>query len=732
MTSATAMMTWGTRLRWPRPIAAAATWVWAHKWARRAFLFLSIWHLVGALMMVLSARASADDQSAGAAAGAVSHVLGWMGIKDSHGINAADYYLSINQGSAAHPIKAIWAWVTTLEYEAYRGVMMISIWFIRVALSFSWLKLFVEPFSDIGDAVTQLTGEINIKPLMFSLAGFAIAIWIFRGRYSTAVYELLMSLAIAGAAVGLLAHPVTTIAGDHGWIDKSRCTALEVATGIANKGNTESDSCSRGTDSPQVTKLTMNLTDTFLRKPTQLVNFGEVLDERKDGGACAKAYDSAYHQTTKKSVTQKVKDAIPGPVSAIIPGDDPTSALRNAVAKCPNGSGLKAYAENSGPEPAVATSLLGPAAGLILLFAIILAGRVMLAAVWAIWNAVKLIPGTILGIAPMMRGQLFRTLADTAMAILQMCFAIVYIAAYTMVISNIFDQPGNVLIATCLVVDIAIVIGIVMFWRGMKSMRRFSDRLASIMATRPSAAPITVRPSKAPSAQDVVARAQAARGAYRTAKKTGTMAVKAGKIVGAAASGGTSAVAGLGVEAAKAAARNMPNMAVVAAKSGGMGLGGDSEKQTRRKGEGGASGAASPSTPTPTPTGPNNSAGAVPTANRKHPALRAAESAAQLRGALATPRNSTNQQIVGTSERTPPVAKTRERSASHVEVAAPSHESRAASVARVRELAHRDNAGGDSRWVIPAPVNERRQPTAAAVAASAARAAPRPKPVTVR
>lgn len=537
----------GTPLAWPQPLRVAARWVWSRRWARMLVIATGIWHLIGAILLALAPTASAAETTS---TSTLSNVFGWMGIKDSKGINAADYYLSINEGSPAHPGKLVWAWITNFEYTAYRGVTMVAIWLIKQALSFQWLTLVTSPITDIGDAVASLTGQLHMRALVLTLAGFMVALWMFRGRYATGLYELMTSLLIAAGVIGILIHPVAAIAGPDGAVTKAKDWSLEVATGINNDGNTS------GTADAQVDALTSQLTDTFLRKPTQLLNFGQVLDSSKNDGAkdCVKAFDDAYRakpggRSLLGQARDEIVDNIPlvgGAADAVLPGgDDPKAKVREAVGKCPGGKTMEEYADNPGPEQAFAAMFLMPAAGLVFLLAIYLAGRVVLATVWAMWNSVKLIPIGVMGIAPLFRAPLLRALADVFMALLQICFAIIFTCAYCMVITSVFDRPGTQLMATVIVTDVLIAIGIWMFRRGMIGLTKWSDRLSEIMGRRPGASPVAVQPRRAPSAHDMLARARIAKNGYTTAKKVGSTAAKltghGATAAGAVATGGTSA-----------------------------------------------------------------------------------------------------------------------------------------------------------------------------------------------
>ncbi|MBE7192162.1 MAG: hypothetical protein INR66_06705 [Gordonia polyisoprenivorans] len=588
------MISTGIRLVIPAWLHDLWSRVWSSRWGRRTVIAVMVWHLAGAIGLATAPLAAADPDSGSSTPpdGALTQLMGWMNLKDSHGINTADYYLSIPDDSKVHMIRTMFAWLTILEYSAYRILVMTAIWIIHQVLTFKWLQVIVSPVADLGDALSVLTGRVNLVPMAFAFAGLAIALWIFRGRYAAAAYEGLMALVIAAAAVGFLAHPISTIAGTDGLIVKTKDAALQVSSGLVNKGNTDTDP---GTN---VNHLTTALTDTFLRKPTQLINFGVVLDNRPDNGACASAFDKAYLHPPGKSTTSKLLDGakdlandvspIGGAVAdTILPSDDPTAVVRNEVGKCPGGGPLKDYAGSPGVQSTATAGSLIPAAALIFLFGLVLAGHVLLAAAWALFNALKLIPVTPAAVAPMFRGTLFRSLADAAMALCQMAFAVIYIGAYGSLIDIVFSRNDVIFQRTVLTIDAALIIALLVFWKGMSQIRKMSDRLAEIMSRRPGVGPVAVTRRTPHSAADVMARANAARTAARAGasaahsggsgvKKVGTAAVKASKIAAtAAATGGTSAVGAATKElgrAGAAAAMAKATTATVATAKGAIGM----------------------------------------------------------------------------------------------------------------------------------------------------------------
>ncbi|MFM9421528.1 hypothetical protein ACKLNZ_12755, partial [Thermus scotoductus] len=75
----------------------------------------------------------------------------------------------------------------------FRFLMATAIWFITYALSFDWIEMILTPIRTIADSVTSITDQFALTPLMLTIAGFSVAVWFVRGRFSTGIYELLMS-----------------------------------------------------------------------------------------------------------------------------------------------------------------------------------------------------------------------------------------------------------------------------------------------------------------------------------------------------------------------------------------------------------------------------------------------------------------------------------------------------------------------------------------------------------
>ena len=448
-------------------------WLWSRWWSRLLIRAAAGWHALGALLLIFATPAAADPSGGGGA----SPFFAWMALKDTHGIDAWSYFLSIDKGNASMGggWRMIWAYIITLEYEIFRFLMATAIWFITYALSFDWIEMILTPIRTIADSVTSITDQFALTPLMLTIAGFSVAVWFVRGRFSTGIYELLMSCVIAAAAVGFLANPLDRVVGNDGLVFAARDAGLEVASGLANGGNTS------GNADQQIDTIKSTLVDTFLRQPTQLINFGVVLDAPDNNGKCVKEFDEAYAATpdgpgVMDKVQEKVGDILPGAGAAldlINPDDKPEDRIKDAIAACDGDDGpMKQYADNPGPGQAMGLLFLIFAGTLLMAFAIYLAGRLVLAAGVSIGNAIKSIPGIVVAIAPSMRGQFWRTIANVAMALLQMMFSIVFLVGYVLVVQDLFASDESNLIRTVFFVDIFLIIALLLFRRAIKGLQR--------------------------------------------------------------------------------------------------------------------------------------------------------------------------------------------------------------------------------------------------------------------
>ena len=397
------------------------------------------------LMLLTATAAYADGSTA-------PSTLSWMEIKDSSGISVWKYELSVDGGGVTSPGKLLWSSITGFIWEAYRAYVAISIWLIDWVLSFDWLDTVASPMLSLGDNLTLIVDKFGLVPTLLTITAIASVLWMARGRWVLGIFELLLSLIIASLAVGALANPVGLVAGNDGMLIQARDFGLAVSSGLVNDGDTNSSS------DDMRTEVSATLADTFIRQPTQMINFGRVVD----GSDCENEWEDV------------VKD---GPYGL---DDD----VRSAMGDCDDE--MKDVADNPNSAMAMSAGVLFPAAFIVLLFAAILSGTVLVAGVQALYRGLKLVLDLVLGLLPgSARGTLWMSIADLVMALVTVVFSVVFLTAYLLLIQAVFASGGTARMQTFFFVDILLIVGIVVYWRGRARIKAAADRLAQVLATRP-------------------------------------------------------------------------------------------------------------------------------------------------------------------------------------------------------------------------------------------------------
>ncbi|GAB4590086.1 hypothetical protein Ntsu_79180 [Nocardia sp. IFM 10818] len=503
--------------------------MWASRWRRGLVRVVALYHLAGLLAVLATAPAHA--QPAGTATGGVPEnaVFSWMEVKDSHGISVWSYFMSLDHGNARHPWKAVFAVFIEIEWEIYRALAASTIWILTYALRFEWLAQLVEPARSIGASITAMTGQLNLTGVLLTAAALVAGCWMLRGRWSTGIYEIAASCLIATLAVSMLSDPVDRVAGPDGLIISARDIGLELAAGLTHSGNTTAD------PDQLLDDLSTSLADTLLRRPAQLINFGQIIDDLgPEGQACIEAWDRGFDKV-KGNTRDTLKDNIRSCEGG---GDNWWDS---------NGGSMKAYADDPNATQVAAAGALIIGGLVLMCFGWCLAFTVLAAVCAALYQSIKAIPGLLLGIAPgAPRGMLLKTAANLAMALVSLVFAVVFVAGYMLVIRDFFSTGSDNLFKKVFIVDIVLVAGLILFRRGVRTIRAYADTLATKMATRPGAAPTHI--------QRPVPHANALQAAYYTAQMSG-QAIRmgsraAGGIQRYAAGQKASAMAGVGSLAA--------------------------------------------------------------------------------------------------------------------------------------------------------------------------------------
>lgn len=392
--------------------------------------------------------------------------LSWIQLTDSRGISIWNYELSLDRGGITSPDKFFWASITDTCWGFYRSGVALALWFLDWVMSFGWLHVVAAPMIAVGDAMQSVVQRIGAVPVLLTVAAVVAVAWMMRGRWATGIFELAMALVIAALATGVFAQPVRMVAGDTGLIVQSQQWGMELSAALADQN-------AAGQSPEQLRKLqTGLLVDTFVRIPTQMINFGRVLD----GGKCEGAY------------TEVIKA---GPYGG-------ESDIRDKVGDCD--SALKDYADLPTASMALGSLVFMPASFVILLMSLILAGSVIAAGCYAIYQSVKAIVSLVTGLLPGgSRGSLMLTFAEAAVSLLIILFTSVFLGIFLQVIQAMFRSgSGDAIPKTFVIVDVLLVVGLIIYLRQRKRFKEAGQRLAELLSKRPGAG---VKPTRLPGRQ---------------------------------------------------------------------------------------------------------------------------------------------------------------------------------------------------------------------------------------
>ncbi len=431
--------------------------------ARRALSLATGWLL---LMVVRVPSAAAAPVAAADKIGQTPPALAWIELKDSRGISLWNFEMSLDRGGITSPDKFFWASMTDACWGAYRSWCALALWFLDWVLSFTWIQTIATPLLAVGNAMQQVVTRLGLVPTFLTLTALLAGLWMLKGRHTTAIWEVGIACVIAALASGVFAQPVQMIAGPDGYIVKANQTGQELAAALAT-----GDAAGK---SPEQLRLeqTGQLVDTFIRQPTQMINFGQVLD----GGAC----EGPYNDVVKG-----------GPY-----GNE--SDIRDKISDCDDTLGE--YAANPSASMALGSVVFFPAAFVILAMCMLLGGSVIAAAVWAMFQSLKAIVTFVTGLLPGGgRGSLMLTAAETVVALLIIVFTSVFLSVFLLVIQALFAaSKGESIPKTFVIVDVLIVVGLFIYMRQRKQLKAASARLAQWMSQRPGGAPATRLPERVP------------------------------------------------------------------------------------------------------------------------------------------------------------------------------------------------------------------------------------------
>lgn len=417
----------------------------------------------------------------------------WIGIKDSHGVPVDRFELSIDDGGLNSPDLFVWQVPLHALWGFYWGFASIGIWFMDWALSFGWIDWIYQPMNTVGVELHQVMSRFGIAGSLATIAACLVAFTFVRGKTVTALWDYFMIVAVLCVAASSFANPVEKVLGPSGYVMTAHDWTMEAVSNLAVDANPDGSSApvfdAHGGQMP----ITSVFVDTFIRIPQQFVNFGHELDDK-----CQSVYTDALKA---------------GPYGG--DGD-----LRDKVGECDPAAKTRGDAPGAGMFADLNAIL--PAGAILVLFAIVLAGSVIVAAFNAGWKAVRANFDLITGVLPgVFRSALAATIAEIIIAVGMVVVSIFFAALYVVVVASVMrghdDWPAA---KTFVVVDVVMLVGLVVFIRQRGKAKHASAQLQRAMLFRPNGPSTPVAAGRSDGLMRGVMAAQACAGLVRMARRS--------------------------------------------------------------------------------------------------------------------------------------------------------------------------------------------------------------------
>lgn len=351
-------------------------------------------------------------------------LLPGIAVKDSAGIPIAQYVqLPLDRGNGfdgkllvTGPLDFLWA--------THIFIVSWMLWLFDWVISFQWVEWIATPFVLISETMERVFGQINWVSFALPIAGGIGMLYIMLGRIGKGAGEILISVVCACLAVGFLANPVTNITKDGGFLDTAMKYGGQMAVIVVTDDTTQIDADPSET---LQTVITGQLADLYVRNPAQVLSFGHTLT-----GDCEAIYNEKM-----KGGTEEKAGFLWVPYEGAITIDD----VRDDVRACD--AEAKSFNENPNFLSVIgmvvvmngSTSMFFLPVTILLLF--------MLSVIGGLWSALKTMWHVLIGILPINRSALWRSLADTVIGISSLVFLTVGLAGALKFTSEVVKAIAN-------------------------------------------------------------------------------------------------------------------------------------------------------------------------------------------------------------------------------------------------------------------------------------------------
>lgn len=441
-------------------------------------------------------------------------------------IDAWSIQLALHGGGLSELSKVFFKFIMEMMWTAYQACVWVVAWFADFAMGMGWLSVIRAPFDTIQGVLQEILNDFNLYATMLLISALICVIWMARGQWGKGILELFIALIIANYAIASLGgngteestpvqgySPLNIMLGQNNQPDDAcmvdpqieKCGLLTLSRDFGTSTVGKLDAGMEGEDGFNPTSPGESIIKTFLFYPVQLVNFGEVLTEE-----CQDAYAlflwAKSQNTDEPGLDQEQDDPRPwgeddgGKLNDVIGehvSNDDAAAAGDHVYYDEDGYSIPgacmtgdedAYEDQANIEGILTQFFVGPSVGLLGLVVIIIAGAVILAGVNAVLQCFKLLFTLLMAILPRgARRSLWVTVGSALTSLLILIFAIIFLGTFLVIIQQIFEaQSGNSFgarMGTFLMVDVLLVIGVIIFWRGRKAVAESKDKMANALSS---------------------------------------------------------------------------------------------------------------------------------------------------------------------------------------------------------------------------------------------------------
>lgn len=376
-------------------------------------------------------------------------------LHDSAGVSVAAYaQLPIDRGDAFTYQKSIISMVVDFIWSGHLGFVAWMLAFLNWLLSFQWVSWIATPFTSLGDfAHTYLSG-IAWVPFALMITAVVAGFSLFAGKWAGGLSEMFISVVCAVLATGLLANPVASLTNAGGALDTARSYGSEVAASVVQDGNAKGAPVTTfNSDDILSESVTTELIDIFVRAPAETIAFGHTLSEQ-----CSSIFEN------------EMKTSSPIATSA-------SNTVRDAVGQCDPEA--QKYVSNPNPGEIFTAGVISTGGFTLFMLSMAIALLLLVTIVFCLLEALKLTWNIYLGILPVNRQPLWKSLMGVLMGLVSIVFVVVVLAAYLKLLVAVLNASSGLgVFMQMAFVDIFVVVLMFLLWRVRHAAKRAGNTMA--------------------------------------------------------------------------------------------------------------------------------------------------------------------------------------------------------------------------------------------------------------